>query len=142
MLAGSSGRRSVAVSRAADAPAARTSPGTAGRTAPAVDPSVPSSAGSSCLAAYGTATTGEAENRRRNHFVSNLLTSFTGSPPAGDATADYSDEEMHAALDVNIAPRCLLQNQICNLVAWGGRGAGGCPGPVPWGASRATNIPG
>src|ERR1700730_18074071 len=28
-----------------------------------------------------------------------------------------------------------------NLVAGGGRGAGGCPGPVPSGASRATNIP-
>jgi len=38
-----------------------------------VDPIVPSSAGSSLLAAYGTSARVEPETRHATHFVSNLL---------------------------------------------------------------------
>jgi hypothetical protein len=44
-----------------------------GRTASAADLPVPSSAGSSCAAAYGTAPSAEQENRDVITFVSSLL---------------------------------------------------------------------
>src|SRR5258706_7811095 len=77
---------------------------------------------------------------RRGHHRIEALTSFTGSPPAGDATADYSDEEMHAALDLNIVPRCLLQNQILQPGGVGRRDGGG-PRPKPSDANGAPTLP-